>query len=416
MADAKPQPLFSRRRLMLLVGGVALFSGAKFGKQRLSRPLSASGPLSAKAQALLAEAWKGLDPKRVIDTHVHMLGSGEQGSGCFLNKRITSPSNPWEYFKFTIYENAAGVTDTAQCDVEYVDHLAGYFERQKPHGRALIFAFDQVHDENGNPLPDESEFFTPNEYVLALGKRFPDYFVPAASVHPYRKDCVEALEKAVEGGAVAVKWLPNAMNIDPASPKCDAFYEAMARLKVPLISHAGEEKAVHSEERQRLGNPLKLRHALEKGVSVVVAHCASLGQNPDLDAGEAAPWVDNFALFKRLMADAQWKGRVWGDVSAMTLINRVGPPLQEVLSDPELRERLVNGSDYPLAAINVLMWSRAVQSKGFITEDERDALNEIDQHDPLLFDFVMKRCLKWNGARLPDATFLIRPEVFPRLS
>jgi uncharacterized protein len=415
MSDATPSRL-SRRRLIALVGGVTLFAGARFGTHRLARSGAPWGPLSQGARDLLARAWAGLDPARVIDTHVHILGSGEQGSGCFLSKRITSISNPWEYFKFSVYETAAGVSDTHACDVQYVEHLVSYFKAQTPHGRALIFAFDQLHDEDGNARPDDSEFYTPNEYVLSLGKKYPEYFVPAASVHPYRKDCVALLEKAVEGGAAAVKWLPNAMNIDPASPKCDAFYEAMARLKVPLITHAGEEKAVHSEERQRLGNPLKLRRALEKGVTVVIAHCASLGTNPDLDAGEAAGWVDNFALFKRLMADAQWRGRLFGDVSAMTLVNRVGAPLQEVLTDEGLRERLINGSDYPLPANNILMQSRAVKEHGFITADERELLNEIDQHDPLLYDFVMKRCLRWNGQRLPDATFMLRPEVFPRLA
>jgi mannonate dehydratase len=210
------------------------------------------------------------------------------------------------------------------------------------------------------------------------------------------------------------------MNIDPASPKCDAFYDAMVKLKVPLIAHSGEEKAVHSETRQRLGNPLKLRRALERGVTTVVAHCASLGQNPDLDAGENGPWVDNFELFKRLMAEPQWRGKVWGEVSALTLVNRVGAPLAFVMQDEDISQRLLNGSDYPLPAINILMQSSAVEKAGFITADQRALLNEIDQHDPLLYDFAMKRCARTQHEgkeyKLPDATFMLRPEVFPRLA
>jgi len=64
------------------------------------------------------------------------------------------------------------------------------------------------------------------------------------SIHPYRRDAVAALENAVAHGARAVKWLPSAMGIDPASPKCDAFYRSLAQLHVPLICHAGEEMAV----------------------------------------------------------------------------------------------------------------------------------------------------------------------------
>lgn len=418
MADAAPPPrkLITRRRLIMLVGGVTLFSGLRFGHSRIARSGRPDGPLSEKAQALISEAWRGLDPSKVLDTHVHVLGTGTGGSGCFIGKRFTSAASPIEYLKFTIYEQAAGVTDLEQCDVQYVDQLAGYLSRETPHGKALIFAFDQLHDDDGQPLPDESEFFTPNDYVVGLARKHPDYFVACASVHPYRKDAVEALEKAVEGGCVAVKWLPNAMNIDPASPRCDAFYDAMVRLKVPLITHAGEEKAVHAEARQRLGNPLKLRRPLERGVTTVVAHCASLGTNPDLDQGEAGPPTDNFDLFKRLMLEPQWKGRLWGEVSAMTIVNRVGRPLREAMENPELSARLINGSDYPLPAINVLMQTRAVEAAGFITAEQRSALNEIDQHDPLLFDFVMKRTLRSGQARLPDATFMVRPEIFPRLA
>ena len=204
--------------------------------------------------------------------------------------------------------------------------------------------------------------------------------------------------------------------IDPSSARCDAFYEAMVRLQVPLITHAGEEKAVHAEEAQRLGNPLHLRRPLEHGVKVVVAHCASLGENPDLDAPPGAPWVDNFELFVRLMGEPRWEGQLFGELSAVTQVNRVGHPLRYVLEHPALHARLINGSDYPLPAINALMQTSAIVKAGFLTEAERGLLNEIDQHDPLLFDFVTKRTVHLGEQRLADEVFQVRPALFPRLS
>jgi predicted TIM-barrel fold metal-dependent hydrolase len=409
--------LFTRRQLMLLAGGAALFSGARYGHHRLARTAAPSGPLSEAAKALISKSWEGLEPSQVIDVHVHVVGAGTGGSGCFIGPRMTSLTRPLEYLKFSIYEEASGISDMSQCDVQYVDRLAGLLGSQKPHGRALLFAFDRFHDESGKPVDESSEFFTPNDYVLQLAAMHPELFIPCASVHPYREDAIEALTSAVEAGAVAVKWLPNAMNIDPSSPRCDDFYEVMKALQVPLISHAGEEKAVHAEERQRLGNPLHLRRALEHGVKVVIAHCASLGQNPDLDAPNG-PWVDNFDLFLRLMREPQWKGLLFGEVSAMTLVNRVGKPLARVLGDAQLQQRLMNGSDYPLPAINLLMQTRAIEKNGFITAAERVLLNEIDQHDPLLFDFVIKRTLRLREGgqehRFANEMFLLRPEVFPR--
>ena len=405
----------TRRQLIALATAGALYGGFRFGRTRVARPAAPSGPLSKEALALVERAWAGLDPKRVLDSHVHVVGLGCGGTGCQVGERLQSMFNPMEALKFSIYLEASGVTELSHADQQYIERLAALINGQTPHGRALLFAFDQVYDERGQAVPAASEFFTPNDYVLSLVKASPELFVACASVHPYRVDALEALEKAVADGAVSVKWLPNAMGIDPSSAKCDAFYEAMVRLQLPLITHAGEEKAVHAEEAQRLGNPLHLRRPLEHGVKVIVAHCASLGQNPDLDAS-GAPWVDNFDLFARLLEDPKFDGLLYGDLSAIAQVNRIGRPLRYLLEHPEVHRRLINGSDYPLPAINVLMQTGAMVEGGFITEDERRWLNEIDQHNPLLFDFVTKRTLHLGDKRLADGVFMIRPELFPRLA
>jgi len=416
--------LFTRRQVFAAAGLTALIFGARHTTRRIARSAPPSGPLSDEAKALIAKAWQGLDPKRVLDTHVHIVGTGDSGSGCFVGPRMQSLTNPMDYLKFTLYEEASGVNDSRHTDEEYLARLTSLISSQSPHGRLLIFAFDQFHGDDGKPVKSESEFYTPNDYVLGIAKAHPELFVPCASVHPYRDDAVTELERCVAQGAAAVKWLPNAMNIDPSSPKCDPFYEAMARLKIPLISHAGEEKAVHAEERQRLGNPLHLRRALEHGVTVVIAHCASLGENPDLDAAAQADggegWTNNFELFMRLMGEPKWEGRLFGDISALTIITRIGTPMKTVLRDPALQKRLVNGSDYPLPAINVVMQTRAVENHGLISASERELLNEIDRHDPLLLDFVMKRTIRLHEDgkeyRLADDVFTARPEVFPTLT
>ena len=111
-----------------------------------------------------------------------------------------------------------------------------------------------------------------------LHREYPGDFEWIASVHPYRENAVEALEQANKAGARAVKWLPPAMGMDPGAARCDAFYTALVRLGLPLLVHAGDEKAVHGSGRQDYGNPLLLRRPLEHGVKVIVAHCASLGQ------------------------------------------------------------------------------------------------------------------------------------------
>ncbi len=408
------RPLLSRRALLLAgasAGGAGCF--------RLARPFPNERPLSPLARRLIARAWAGVDARKVLDAHVHVVGLGKGGTGCWVNPVMQTPlSHPIAALRFDIYKQAAGVVDEERGDAQYVETLVSRIRRQLQHGRFLALAFDQTYAGDGTPRPELTEFHTPNAYVARLAREYPDCFVACASVHPYRKDAVEALEAAVADGAVAVKWLPNAMYIDPSSPRCDAFYEALKRLEVPLLTHAGEEKAVEAEEAQRYGNPLHLRRPLDAGVKVIVAHCASLGQNPDLDA-PGRPWVDNFDLFARLMAEKRYEGLLYGDVSAMAQANRVGPALSGVLKRREWHPRLLNGSDYPLPAITVLVQTRVLKERGFLSADERDALNELDRHNPLLFDFVLKRTMAWreDGAtyRLPPPVFETPAGLFPRL-
>jgi predicted TIM-barrel fold metal-dependent hydrolase len=197
------------------------------------------------------------------------------------------------------------------------------------------------------------------------------------------------------------------MGIDPSDPLCDPFYQKMKELDLILLSHGGEEKAVEAEEDQKLGNPLLLRRALDHGVKVIVAHCAGLGANEDLDSKDRKQ-VHNFDLFMRLMDEKRYEGLAFGEVSAMTQFNRVGKPLTTILQREDLHERIVNGSDYPLPAVNVLIRTKPLVNHGYITSAEAASLKEIYRYNPLLFDFVLKRTIKIPGTeqRLPAAVFM----------
>ena len=102
----------------------------------------------------------------------------------------------------------------------------------------------------------------------------------------------------------------------------------------------------------------------------------------------------------------------------MAQSNRVGRALQQALLRTQWHPRLLNGSDYPLPAINVLVQTRILRDRGFISAAERLALNQLDRHNPLTFDFVLKRALKvrHQGSvyRFPAEVFTAR-DIFPRL-
>ena len=400
-----------RRRL--LGAGLAAGAGAAAWRfwpdEGVLNPCRAALPPRLAGHEIVHAAWSGIDPAQVWDCHVHLVGTGDSGSGIWTNPEMSSLLHPFQYAQRLFYLNAGCAHEApGQVDKSYVERMRNLLDAMPPGVKLLLLAFDYSYGPDGALALQSSSFYTPNEYAQRIAATYPGRFEWAVSVHPYRNDCVAALESALRGGARAIKWLPAAMGIDPASPRCDAFYTAAARLGLPLITHGGEERAVTTSA-QELGNPLRLRRALEHGVRVVIAHCASIGTSRDLDRGPDGPLVDSFALFARLMDEPRHEGRLFGDISALTQLNRAGPALATVIERGEWHHRLLNGSDYPLPGIMPLYSVKYMVELKLIEPALAPLLSEIRQHNPLLFDFVLKRHLRANGKRLAAGVFETRP-------
>ncbi|HVR86047.1 MAG TPA: amidohydrolase family protein [Planctomycetota bacterium] len=393
--------------------GCALGATLIAGPSRPSDVVAAD--LSPESRALIDRAFDGIDPSKQIDVHVHIAGVGAGRTGCCVNPQMQSGFHPVKRLQFQVYLRAAGIRHPDQADGEYIERLVERMRTGPNLGRCQILAFDRRYRRDGSVDEARTEFYVPNEYVLELAKKYPDVFRPTISVHPYRSDALVELERGAEEGATMVKWLPNSMGIDPSDPLCDRFYDKMRDLGLILLSHGGEEKAVDAAEDQRLGNPLLLRRALDRGVRVIVAHCAGLGENMDLDDLRRGT-VPNFDLFLRLMGEEKYRGLVFGEISAVLQFNRFGVSLETLLRRSDLHDRLVNGSDYPLPAINALVRTGSLVSAGFLSPEERKALNEIYEWNPLVFDFVLKRTvhLPGSGRRFPASIFMQNPALVRR--
>ena len=364
---------------------------------------------SPAASTLVARAFADVGAAPLEDYHAHLVGLGVGATHAEINPVMQSWWHPVRRFKAHVFLSAAGVQDQAHFDSAYVDRLVrlarGFGHPLKIH----LLAMDHSYLPDGTLAPEQADFFVPNDYVLAVARQYPDLFVPVISVHPDRPDALAVLTKWAGQGVRCVKWLPNAQGIDPAQPRYDAFYRKLRELGLVLLTHTGEEGAVNAAGAQELGNPLRLRRALDAGVMVIMAHCASRGQSDDLDhPGKRA---ENFDLFLRMMDEPRYRGQLFADISALTLWTRLPRPLLEVLRRPDLQARLVNGSDYPMPALNCVISLRTLERLGMIVSADRQPLSEIYEHNPLLFDFVLKRTLREpaTGARLPARLFLEHP-------
>ena len=213
---------------------------------------------------VVTRAWQGIDPSLFWDVHTHLIGTGDSGdSGIYLHPAMQDLLSPMQYVRYRFYINASCSDREEGIDRGFINHLRFLLNDFPSGAKCMLLGFDYNHDDMGGINKDASPFFTPDNYAQRQATAHPNRFEWIASIHPYREDCATALDKAVKGGARAVKWLPSVMNIDPGSAKCDRFYTAMAQQGIPLLTHAGDEHAVDGVEAQAHGNPLLLRRALE---------------------------------------------------------------------------------------------------------------------------------------------------------
>ena len=376
----------------------------------LSDPL----PTKLRNHELVQEAFQGLDFTQLWDNHAHLIGTGDNNSGIWVNPNMRSIWNPIQNVQFLFYMNASCANIEDNVDHTFVLRLKKIIDEFPTGAKVMLLAFDYHHDAEGRVVPGQSPFHTPNHYAEKIANSFPERFEWVASIHPYRLDAIDALNDAISKNARAVKWLPQAMNIDPSSPKCNTFYQTLADNNIPLISHAGDEHAVDAGELQALGNPLLLRNALDAGVKVVVAHCASMGSNTDIDKARYGHKTANIELFGRLMKQEKYQSQLYGDISSITQINRSQEAFEAIYLHDEWHDRLIYGSDYPLPGVMPVFSPQTSVDRGYISQHQAEVLSEVRTYNSLMFDVLYKRMIAVKGNKLSNSVFRTRRLFDPK--
>ncbi|MCP4406336.1 MAG: amidohydrolase family protein [Gammaproteobacteria bacterium] len=268
--------------------------------------------------------------KTIIDIHVHVAGLGYGGSGCYINEAMRNS------FRFPFYLWAMDVTEEElkrQGDRVLFDKLSRNIAASETVGKAIILAMDGYVNDQGVLDKALTQVYVPNGYVARETARF-DNLLFGASINPKRKDAIERLRSAHREGAVLIKWIPSIMNIDPADPRYIPFYQTMAELDIPLLTHTGMEKSF-ADTHDALADPVRLKLPLEQGVTVIAAHLATTGQSDG---------QDNFA---RILPMFQDYSNLYADISSLTQINKLND-LAQAMKTHGIIDRMLYGSDWPL--------------------------------------------------------------------
>ncbi|HEY1111669.1 MAG TPA: amidohydrolase family protein [Opitutaceae bacterium] len=276
-----------------------------------------------------------------IDCHVHVVGNGTGGTGCWYQPRgVTRYGAPMMLRAVGLEKSAL----TGDLDKLYAEQLLR-FVRESSLDAAVILAQDEPHTEGGEIIADTGSFYVPNDFVLGLARKHPQ-FLPAVSIHPARRDALGELERCLEGGAVMLKCLPNCQNIDWNNPRYTRFLERMAESGLILLAHTGSERTLPVIAPE-LASPRVLTRALEIGVTCIAAHCGTGMMVLDRD------------YFGDFVAMTRKYPRLYGDNSALAACNfRTRPSaIRQLTTDSELAERILHGSDVPVPVTAALAWA-----------------------------------------------------------
>ena len=278
-----------------------------------------------------------------IDGHVHFVGDGSNGSGCWLRRNFAD-----RLFE-PIVKSQAGILKSSQksgVDLAYEEKLIQLIDESSLDA-VLLLAMDYPYDEVGNCLQTRAKFYVPNDYVLSLAEKY-HQVIPACSIHPSRKDGIEELERCVASGAKVLKLLPNCHNLNCSDSQYRSFWEKLSELNLPLLAHTGGEFSVPVLNAD-YADPRVLRLPLECGVKVIAAHGAGKSGLCDPDyTTELFKMMDQFpSLFT--------------DNSALASPNRWRT--MKPLLEPKVQERVIHGSDFPIPSGGFGPWIGRLLSK-----------------------------------------------------
>lgn len=251
----------------------------------------------------------------------------------------------------------------------------------------VCLALDPVYDTTGRRREDLSNMWVDNSYITRLQQDLArqqhgsgERILLGASVHPYDPEFQARVQRCVTDGAVLLKWLPSAQQIDLADSRVRNALMFLATARdgraLPLLLHVGPEYAIMTTDPRttaydfiswgfwdRVRNRLRpsgrrwtppalagvlgnLRAGIEAGASIILAHCGLPYFAPrGLGFLEHSDFAVVRALLRESLTRPERQGKCYADVSACVTPFRRGF-FKDIATLPE--QLLLAGSDFPV--------------------------------------------------------------------
>lgn len=253
--------------------------------------------------------------------------------------------------------------------------------------RVVCLALDPVYDEAGKRCECRSNMWVDNDYIVKeLRPAASDRILLGASVHPYDPTFETRVAKCVADGAVLLKWLPSAQQINLADQRVLEALRFTATAgpngrPLPVLIHVGPEYTIMTTDPRtwsydflswgfwdRLGNVFRtkakrwivpdvrgtlasLRAGVAAGARIIFAHCGLPYFAPRfLGFLEHSDFDVVRTLLKETAGTPVQAGGFYTDVSAC-----VTPFRQSFFPDIAALppDRVLAGSDFPVPAFEL---------------------------------------------------------------
>ena len=299
-----------------------------------------NGRMDSDSSRFTNDASRTTSPKSLIDCHVHLAALPDGDNGCYISPKMLKSL----LFRFLLWKHSLEPDRPREANQKYVDDLLVELRASRHVQKAVLLGMDGYYGSNGAIDLPHTDLLVSNDYVLKTAQAYPNEFLAGVSINPQRKDAVDEVHRCADAGAVLVKVLPNAQQFNPANPQYKSFYRVLAERKLPFLSHVGYEFSLIGKD-QSVGDPDRLRLALDQGTTVIAAHACSYG-------------LIVYEKFLPVLQDlAKRYPHFYADISALTLPNRLRM-LLHLRRYPEIQERLLFGTDYPLSVFHLAAWGR----------------------------------------------------------
>jgi predicted TIM-barrel fold metal-dependent hydrolase len=314
---------------------------------------------------------------KLIDVHVHvgLLGNRWPEWG-----RLSE----WyrQQLNYKIFLLFAGIEADKVSDTLLHDTIIKTIDKSCME-KVVCLALDPVYDSQGKRCESASNVWVDNEYILQKLQKDSNKVLFGASVHPYDPEFKVRVKKYVDKGAVLLKWVPSAQQINLADDRTVAAMEFLADVKdgkpLPLLLHVGPEYAIPTTDDKtftndflswswiervrnwfRFGNRWNtpqvkkikenLSRALKCGETIIFAHCGLPYFASGLFAFLEHSDFDVIRSFIEKNNKNIYKGKCYADISACCT-----PFRRDYFKDIAglQPEYLIFGSDFPTPVFEI---------------------------------------------------------------